>query len=117
MRKERMENLTTTGKIAGRRDRGQQRITLVKSSCHLLNITIFQFLRTVKYRVLWRPMVLKRLGTRKKEEYHNYCFNYHCFNYHNYHCFNYHCFNYHNYHCFNYHCFKYHNYHCCYCLF
>ncbi|ESO01861.1 hypothetical protein HELRODRAFT_161039 [Helobdella robusta] len=31
MRKERMENLTTTGKIAEKRDRDQQRITFVKS--------------------------------------------------------------------------------------
>ncbi|ESO03232.1 hypothetical protein HELRODRAFT_174134 [Helobdella robusta] len=53
MRKERMENLTTTGKIAERRDRGQQRITFVKSLCHLLNITTFQLLQSVQDRVLW----------------------------------------------------------------
>ncbi|ESO08968.1 hypothetical protein HELRODRAFT_168890 [Helobdella robusta] len=53
MRKERMENLTTTGKIAGKRDRGQQRITFVKSLCHLLNITTFQLLQSVEDRVLW----------------------------------------------------------------
>ncbi|ESN94965.1 hypothetical protein HELRODRAFT_179802 [Helobdella robusta] len=57
MRKERMENLTTTEKIAGRRDRSQQRITFVKSLCHLLNITTFQQLQSVQDRVLWRSMV------------------------------------------------------------
>ncbi|ESN96859.1 hypothetical protein HELRODRAFT_178659 [Helobdella robusta] len=57
MRKERMENLTTTGKIAGKGDRGQQRITFVKSLCHLLNIATFQFLQSVKDRVLFRSMV------------------------------------------------------------
>ncbi|ESO06038.1 hypothetical protein HELRODRAFT_160153 [Helobdella robusta] len=50
---EKMENLTTTGKIAGKRDRGQQRITFVKSLCHLLNITAFLLLQSVKNRVLW----------------------------------------------------------------
>ncbi|ESO00510.1 hypothetical protein HELRODRAFT_175952 [Helobdella robusta] len=50
MRKERMKNLSTTGIIAGKRDRGQQEITFVKSLCHLLNITTFQLLQNVKYR-------------------------------------------------------------------
>ncbi|ESN93070.1 hypothetical protein HELRODRAFT_165229 [Helobdella robusta] len=54
MRKEGMENLTTTGKIAGKRNRGQQRITFVKSLYHLLNITTFQLLQSVKDRVLQR---------------------------------------------------------------
>ncbi|ESN95792.1 hypothetical protein HELRODRAFT_178975 [Helobdella robusta] len=70
MRKERMENLTTTGKIAEKRDRGQQRITFVKSLCHLLNITTFQLIKSVKDGVLWRSMVanvLKGKGTRKKK--------------------------------------------------
>ncbi|ESO08944.1 hypothetical protein HELRODRAFT_168865 [Helobdella robusta] len=57
MRKEKMENLTTTGKIAEKRDRGQQRTTFVKSLCHLLNITTFQLLQSVEDRVLWRSMV------------------------------------------------------------
>ncbi|ESN90424.1 hypothetical protein HELRODRAFT_166091 [Helobdella robusta] len=38
-------NVTTTGKIAERRDHGQQRITFVKSLCHLLNINTFQLLQ------------------------------------------------------------------------
>ncbi|ESN91693.1 hypothetical protein HELRODRAFT_165753 [Helobdella robusta] len=57
MRNERMENLTTTGKIAEKRDRCQQRITFVKSLCHLFNITQFQLLQSVEDRVLWRSMV------------------------------------------------------------
>ncbi|ESN97768.1 hypothetical protein HELRODRAFT_177831 [Helobdella robusta] len=57
MQKKRMENLTTNGKIAGKRDRSQQRITFVKSLCRLLNITTFQLLHSVKDRVLWMSMV------------------------------------------------------------
>ncbi|ESN98428.1 hypothetical protein HELRODRAFT_176895 [Helobdella robusta] len=41
-----MENLITTEKIAGKRNRGQQRITFVKSLCHLLK----QLIKSVKDR-------------------------------------------------------------------
>ncbi|ESO10183.1 hypothetical protein HELRODRAFT_168055 [Helobdella robusta] len=51
MQKERMENLTTTRKIAGKRDRSQQRITFLKSLCYLLNITPVQLLESVKDRI------------------------------------------------------------------
>ncbi|ESN91853.1 hypothetical protein HELRODRAFT_182030 [Helobdella robusta] len=50
MRKEGIGNLKTTEKIGGRRDRDQQQITFVKSLCHLLNITIFQLLQSLKDR-------------------------------------------------------------------
>ncbi|ESO12003.1 hypothetical protein HELRODRAFT_158391 [Helobdella robusta] len=59
MRKERMENLTTTRKITWKKDRGQQRITFVLFLCYSLNITTFQFIQSVKDRVLWRSMVAK----------------------------------------------------------
>ncbi|ESO05483.1 hypothetical protein HELRODRAFT_171114 [Helobdella robusta] len=64
MRKEKMENLTTTGKIAGKRNCGQQQITFVN----------------VKDRVLWRSMVanvLKGYGTGMKKEDNR---NRHCIN-------------------------------------
>ncbi|ESO06942.1 hypothetical protein HELRODRAFT_191250 [Helobdella robusta] len=52
MRKDKMEILTTTGKIAEKRD--QQRTIFVKTLCHLLNITTFQLLQSVKDRVFRR---------------------------------------------------------------
>ncbi|ESO10909.1 hypothetical protein HELRODRAFT_167421 [Helobdella robusta] len=71
MRKETMENSTNTEKIAGRRNRSQQRMTPVTFLCHLLNITTFQLLQSVEDLVLWRSMVayvLKRLDPRKKKK-------------------------------------------------
>ncbi|ESO12582.1 hypothetical protein HELRODRAFT_159143 [Helobdella robusta] len=68
MRKERMENLTTTGKIAGKTDRNQQRITFVKSLCHLLNNTTFQLLQSVKDRVS-----LRQKTTRDTQIKMNFC--------------------------------------------
>ncbi|ESO03928.1 hypothetical protein HELRODRAFT_172958 [Helobdella robusta] len=67
MRKERMENLTTTGKIAGKKDRGQQQITFVKFLCHLLNITTFQLLQFCirnKFCV-FRSLILSRINNKQ----------------------------------------------------
>ncbi|ESO06456.1 hypothetical protein HELRODRAFT_160628 [Helobdella robusta] len=68
MRKEGMENLTT-GKIAERRDRGRQRITFVKSLCHLLNITTFQLLKVLKivfgggkWSPIWNKILCEKIG-------------------------------------------------------
>ncbi|ESO02982.1 hypothetical protein HELRODRAFT_173817 [Helobdella robusta] len=55
-----------------KRDRGRQRITFVKFLCHLLNITTFQLLQSVKDRVLWRPIVANVLKvTRSRRSCHN----------------------------------------------
>ncbi|ESO01599.1 hypothetical protein HELRODRAFT_192199 [Helobdella robusta] len=50
-------------------NRGQQRITFVKSLCHLLNITTFQLLQSVKDLVLLRSMIA-RIRHEKEEEFH-----------------------------------------------
>ncbi|ESN97535.1 hypothetical protein HELRODRAFT_177966 [Helobdella robusta] len=50
MRKEKVENLTTTRKIAGKkkRDRGQQRTTFVKSLFHLFNKPHYNYYKVLK---------------------------------------------------------------------
>ncbi|ESO02847.1 hypothetical protein HELRODRAFT_81004, partial [Helobdella robusta] len=42
--------------VTGKRDRGQQRITFVKFLCHLLNITTFQLLQSLKDLVFHSPL-------------------------------------------------------------
>ena len=57
MRKGRVENVIVTGKIAGSRDRGRQRLTFVKYLSQLMNVPCYKILHCTRDRDLLRFMV------------------------------------------------------------
>ena len=62
MRKEEIENLVVTGKINGKRDRGRQRVTFVKSLSNWMNTPSTKIIQTSKNRVDWKIMVTNALS-------------------------------------------------------
>jgi len=66
LRKDSLENLVLTGKIEGKRDRGRQRMTFMKTLSTQTNIDVGEMLHLARDRRLWRIMVadvLKGYGT------------------------------------------------------
>ena len=57
MRKEKLEELTLTGKIDGKRGRGRPRIKYMSSIAAWSTKSELQLLRTAKDRNLWRGMI------------------------------------------------------------
>ena len=57
MRKEKFENLVTTGKIEGKRARGRQRGTFLGAMAQKIDNTKMNILRTTENREMWRDMV------------------------------------------------------------